>query len=159
MEAELAALAASGATTLVGLMVSETWTRARDRLARFFAGAEDETTVERELTASRAELMTAREADDEAAAADIEDAWRTRLRLTLLADPGAAAELRALLAEMAPDTHNCGAHSGTNTNTVSGGIQHGPFVQGQQFSGLTFYMGAPAVSRAPGAAETAPETE
>lgn len=139
MEAELAALAASGATTLVGLMVSETWTSARDRLARFFAGAEDETTVERELTASRAELITARETDDEATAADIEDAWRTRLRLTLLADPGAATELRTLLAEIAGDE----AHTTTVTNTVTGGTQHGPVIQGQQFSGLTFHMGTP----------------
>ncbi|HET9381756.1 MAG TPA: hypothetical protein VFP69_13110, partial [Streptomyces sp.] len=143
MEAELAALAASGATTLVGLMVSETWTRARDRLARFFAGAEDETTVERELTASRAELLAAREAADEATAADIEDAWRTRLRLTLLSDPGAAEELRTLLSEIAPGEHRAGAYSGTVTNTVSGGTQYAPVVQGQQLSGSTFPTRAP----------------
>jgi hypothetical protein len=40
VEAELASLAASGATTLVGLMVSETWTQARDRVARSFARGE-----------------------------------------------------------------------------------------------------------------------
>jgi hypothetical protein len=141
VEAELAALAASGATTLVGLMVSETWTQARDRLARFFAGADDEEKVEGELDASQAELVAAREAEGEAVAADIEDAWRTRLRLALLSDPGAAEDLRALLAELAPEGN--GAHAGTVSNNVSGGTQYGPVVQGQQFSGLTFHIQAP----------------
>ena len=141
MEAELAALAASGATTLVGLMVSETWTQARDRVARFFAGAGDEETVERELGASRAELIAAREAGDEGAAVDIEDAWRTRLRLALLSEPGAAEELRALLAQLAPEGN--GARAGTVSNSVSGGTQYAPVFQAQQITGLTFHVQSP----------------
>ncbi|NBM21214.1 hypothetical protein, partial [Streptomyces sp. GC420] len=103
MDAELAALAASGATTLVGLMVSETWTQTRDRVARFFARGAGEGPAEEELGASRAELVAAREAGDELAAADVEAGWRMRLRHLLRADPEAAEELRELLAELGPE--------------------------------------------------------
>lgn len=136
MEAELAALAASGATTLVGLMVSEGWAQTRDRLTRFFARDGDERAVDEELRLSQRELSAARAAEDEDAAADIEAAWRTRLRRALQADPGAVEELRSLLAEIAPDDSR--EPSGTVHNTISGGVQNGPVLQGERFFGLTF---------------------
>ncbi|MFD5627014.1 hypothetical protein [Streptomyces sp. NPDC127072] len=136
MEAELAALAASGATTLVGLMVSETWGQARERLTRFFARGGDERAVGEELCLSQGELAAAREAEDGETAADIEAAWRVRLRRALQADPGAAEELRSLLAEIAPDAVR--ESLGAVHNTISGGVQHGPVVQGERFFGLTF---------------------
>ncbi|MFI6055629.1 ATP-binding protein [Streptomyces violascens] len=94
MEAELATLAGTAATTLMGLMVSESWTQARARVARIFArrGGEDE------LPDSPDELTAAVRGDD---AADAEDDLRRRLRRMLEADPGAAQELRVLLAELA----------------------------------------------------------
>ena len=52
MEAELAALAASGATTLVGLMVSESWERAKSGLARFFGRGAPGEAAEAELQAA-----------------------------------------------------------------------------------------------------------
>ncbi len=144
MEAELAALAASGATTLVGLMVSETWEQARDRLTRFLARGGDEEAVDEELSLARGDLVAAGEAEDPQAAADIEADWRARLRRALLADPSAAEELRSLLAELAPDA---GARpSGSVHNTVSGGVVHGPVIQGGTFSGLTFQGGVPGES-------------
>nr|WP_280891313.1 hypothetical protein [Streptomyces sp. LBL] len=136
MEAELTALAVSGATTLVGLMVSETWTQARDRVARFFARGGDEGSAVEELGRSHQELMAARAAQDELAGADIEAEWRTRLRRVLQADPQAAEELRSLLAELEPiidDKQGASVH-----NSISGGVQNGPVIQGQHFSGLTF---------------------
>lgn len=137
MEAELVALAASGATTLVGLMVSETWTQARDRVARFFARGGDGTTpVEEELRLSQQELMAARASQDELAASDIEAGWRTRLRRALQADPEAAEELRLLLAELGPESGN--DPSVSVHNSITGGVQHGPVIQGQYFSGLNF---------------------
>jgi hypothetical protein len=148
MEAELAALAASGATTLVGLMVSETWTQARDRVARFFARGGDESSAGEELTLSQRELMAARAAQDELAGADIEAVWRTRLRRVLLADPEAAEELRLLLAELDPNADDDRAAS--VYNSISGGVQNGPVFQGRHFSGLTF-GGSGAVPPEPGA--------
>ena len=137
MEAELAALAASGATTLVGLMVSDAWSRARDRVARFFAGGGDENAARDALGVSQRELMAARASEDELAVADIEAEWRLRLRRALRADPEAAEELRKLLAELAPQAGN--EPPGVFVqNNISGGVQHGPVFQGQNFSGLTF---------------------
>lgn len=144
MEAELTALAASAATSLVGLMVSETWTQAREGLARFFGRGGDESAAEEELGLSRRELVAAREAGDEGAEADIEAGWRTRLRRALQQDPQAAEELRQLLAELDPqagDRPHVTVH-----NRISGGVQYGPVVQGQHFSGLTFNSSGPAPS-------------
>ncbi|MFD7955001.1 hypothetical protein ACFV4X_16070 [Streptomyces ardesiacus] len=139
MEAELTALAVSGATTLVGLMVSESWTQARDRVARFFARGGEQGSAEEELVRSQQALMAARAAQDDLAGADIEAEWRMRLRRVLQDDPQAADELRTLLSEVSPgvqDDRGASVH-----NSVSGGVQNGPVVQGQHFSGLTF--GAP----------------
>ncbi|WP_224310115.1 hypothetical protein [Streptomyces olivaceus] len=138
MEAELAALAASGATTLVGLMVSETWEQARHRLSRFFARDGDENAVAAELRSSRSDMVAARDGADAEAVADIEAAWRARLRRALLSDPEAARELRALLAEIAP-SDGAGEAAGAVHNIVSGGVQHGPVLQGGRFSGVSFH--------------------
>jgi hypothetical protein len=149
VEAELAALAASGATTLVGLMVSETWTQTRDRVARFFARGGDESSAGEELRLSQQELMTAHAARDELAGSDVEAVWRTRLRRVLLADPEAAEELRSLLAELDPNGGN--DSSASVHNTISGGVQHGPVFQGQNFSGLTFGGSGSAIPPGQGA--------
>ncbi|WP_299537759.1 hypothetical protein [uncultured Streptomyces sp.] len=144
MEAELAALAASGATALVGHMVEESWTQARGRVARFFArrgGAEPP--LEGELDESREDLLAARDAEDVEAAADVEAQWRARMRRTLRADPAAADELRSLLAELERDT---GTVPGREVhNTITGDV-HGPVVQGRTFHGLTFHTGAPGTA-------------
>lgn len=107
MEAELAALAASGATSLVGLMVSDAWAQTRVRVARFLARGEETGGVDEELEASREELIAARDGDEPDVAADIEDEWRLRMRRALRADPAAAQELRLLLDELAPGHQVC----------------------------------------------------
>jgi hypothetical protein len=148
VEAELAGLAASGAATLVALMVSEAWTQARQRVARFLTGrgGADAAPAEEELRVSRGELVAARAAGDEAAAADVEAAWRTRLRRTLRADPGAAAELRALLDELAPLAG--GASSWVVHNTISGEVR-GVAVQSGNIHGGVHIGPPPASPSAP----------
>ncbi|WP_327294507.1 NB-ARC domain-containing protein [Streptomyces sp. NBC_01197] len=147
MEAELAALASSGATALVGLMVSESWDRAKIRLARFFAqrgrpgpeGAEGAT--DEALQSARDELRSARQADDTGAAADIEAEWRQRLRRALREDPAAAQELRSLLAELAREAGvewDAGAHA-----EISGGVQNGPVFQNTQIHGGIVFQAQP----------------
>lgn len=148
MEAELAALAASGASTLVGLMVTDTWEQARDRLTRFFARGGDEEPVEEELGLSRRELVVARQSGDEDVEADIEAGWRTRMRRALQADPQAAEELRQLLAELAPEAGH--EPSVSVHNVISGGVQHGPVIQSQNISGLSFHSSDVAPPRRSG---------
>jgi hypothetical protein len=151
VEAELAGLASSGAATLVGLMVSDAWAQARDRLAGFFGRGGDVVASAEELGLSQEELVAARAVGDEEAEADIQAAWRSRLRRALLADPGAADELRSLLEELAP-----AAGDGSVVvvrNSITGGVQHGPVIQGQNFSGLTFHAsGAVRPETDPGSA-------
>ncbi|SEG56489.1 hypothetical protein SAMN05216223_106280 [Actinacidiphila yanglinensis] len=132
VEAELAGLASSGATALVGLMVSDAWGQVRGRLAAFFARGGDPGGIDRQLQDSHAALVGAREAGDEDTAADVADEWRARLRRVLRADPGAADELRSLLAELAPGTSGGGVS--IVNNSVSGGIHHG-IIQGRDFLG------------------------
>ncbi|MFC5722022.1 hypothetical protein ACFP1Z_17800 [Streptomyces gamaensis] len=131
MEAELAALAASGATTLVGVMVSDAWGQAKGRLAWFFARGGDEEAAGEELSEAREELVAARAAEDAPLVADIEAGWRMRLRRVLQADPAAAEELRRLLAELEPEG---GEPAGGVRNSVSG-VVHGSVVQSGQIHG------------------------
>ncbi|MFG3247127.1 hypothetical protein [Streptomyces sp. NPDC048187] len=138
MEAELVALAAAGATTLVQQMVVDSWAQARDRMVSFFSrrGGDEEDVIEGELETSRGELAAAMEASDEQTALDVRAEWRTRLRRTLLANPAAAAELRSIIADLAPpegDQQVADVH-----NTISGGVQHGPVIQAGNVGSLSF---------------------
>ncbi|SCK23111.1 hypothetical protein YUYDRAFT_02462 [Streptomyces sp. ScaeMP-e48] len=119
MDAELAALAASGATTLVGLMVTDGWTQARARFARLLGNEQDD--VEAELERSRAALVSA--GGGSAAREEAERFWRDRIAALLDAAPGAAQELRVALAETAPQVH-AEIHGGEFNGPVQlGGVQ------------------------------------
>ncbi|MFF1375308.1 hypothetical protein [Streptomyces sp. NPDC058308] len=132
MDAELTALAAAGATALVQQMVTDGWTQARGRIAGFFSrgrgGAED--VLAGELEEARAELVAARDAGDEDTADEVRTEWRSRLRRRLAADPAAAAELRALLDELAPGSaSDAQPGSVTYNNTINGGTYHATVIQ------------------------------
>ncbi|MFE6281310.1 hypothetical protein [Streptomyces sp. NPDC057877] len=135
MEPELATLVGAGATTVVSLMVTEGWGQVKQRLVRLFARGDDaDSGADTELEESRAALVAAAGAPDEAdLTADVRALLRLRLRRLLEQDPGVADELRLLLAEFAPD-----ANTGTVHNSITGGTQHGPVFQGQSFSNLNF---------------------
>ncbi|WP_406337645.1 hypothetical protein [Streptomyces sp. NBC_00649] len=138
MEAELMALAATGATALVQQMAVDSWGHVRDRVALFFArrGGSEEDVIMGELETSRGELVVAMEAGDEQAASDVQAVWRTRLRRTLLADPAAALELQAILNDLAPQRGN--QQVADVRNTISGGVQHGPVIQAGNVGSLSF---------------------
>ncbi|MFI0895910.1 hypothetical protein [Streptomyces sp. NPDC020983] len=132
MEAELAGLAASGATTVVGLMASDAWVQVRARLARFFArggteGAEEAAGAD--LERSRDELAEASRARDAGTEEDVRAEWRLRLRRMLQADPAAADELRRLLAELVPESPAAGGTTYYTTNATHGGVYHEAVIQ------------------------------
>ncbi|CAL9375412.1 hypothetical protein [Streptomyces sp. enrichment culture] len=141
MDAELAALAASGATTLVSLMVTDSWTHARALMGRLLARAGADSGAITGLDDARARLLTGT-AVDEHAASGIAAEWQTRL--CGLVEAGAldgeelsdlGASLRRLAAAgCLPAVHN----------TVSGGSQHGPIVQAGTVTGLAFPPGPSA---------------
>ncbi|MFD7318095.1 NB-ARC domain-containing protein [Streptomyces sp. NPDC059883] len=137
MESELAALAGSGATALVGLMVSDAWTQAKGRLARFFARGGDESSADEELETSREELTAARRADDGDTETGVAAELLSRLLRILQDDPAAAAELRLLLRELTPGAD--GPPAATLNAGVTGGVLHGQTVLAGQFhGGITF---------------------
>lgn len=140
MEAELATLAAAGATALVQRMVGDGWERARGLLARVVArrrgSADPETAgadeavreIEGELDAAREQLLAARDTGDEQTVADVQTEWRIRLGRTLRADPTLAAELRAVLDELTASDPQDRATTTYTYNTMSGG-SHGTVIQ------------------------------
>lgn len=72
-------------------------------------------------------------ADEDAAAA-----LRLAVRKALAADTELQDEVRHMLAQ-------AGTSIGTVTNTISGGVQQGPVLQGRDFSNLTFGASGPSV--------------
>lgn len=131
MDAELTALATAGATALVQQMVTESWAQARRRVVAFLArrhGAADEEVLEGELEESRADIVAARQGDDEEEIADVTAVWRRRLRRLLRDDPAAAAELRALLDELQPPQESGGTVREVHNN-MNGAVHHGVVIQ------------------------------
>ena len=105
MEAELAALAATTGTTLVGLLATDTWNSVRQGMVLLWRRARPDRAedVGAELDAAREELLAAQEDSDLRTAAETRDGiraeWQGRVRRLLYAHPELADDLRALLAE------------------------------------------------------------
>jgi hypothetical protein len=89
MDAELMALASSGAVTLVTLMVTDAWADTKAKVAALFDRRSDGEAIFGELEAARALLIAARERAGTQAEADVLANLRTRLHETLQADPHA----------------------------------------------------------------------
>lgn len=144
MDDELAALAEAGAAALVQRMVTDGWEQARDEFARIFSragtgeGAGEGSDLAAEMERSRAELVEALEHEDTTTESDVLAEWRVRLRRALRVDPASAAELRELLDALLPESGRPGLG-----NTISGGVYHGPVIQGQNIGGVA-PGGAPA---------------
>jgi hypothetical protein len=127
VEAELTALAVSGATALVQLMASDAWATVKGRARALFGhGRPGETrTAEEELEQARSAVVVAANGGDRAAIAEMESRWRERLLLLLREDPAAENELRALMAA----AEHSSERGSTVHNTVSGGDIRGPVIQ------------------------------
>lgn len=98
-----------GAKVLTQEMVKGGWTVVQSWIIRVFKG--DEAKKQKalgELEESRRELAAAGES---VSAEDVEQNWKTQLRRLLREDPAAAAELRTILDEVAPER---GAQNVTN---------------------------------------------
>ncbi len=118
------ALAGTGATTIVGLMATEAWDQARQRVLRLFTRGGDESALDGELTASRAALVAAPEEETD----DVTASVRLRLRRLIAQNPEAAEELRLLIEEFTP-AHDGGG--GSTHNTIIGGTHNGPTLMGR----------------------------
>lgn len=140
MDSELAVLAVSGATTLVSLMVTDSWTHARELVGRYLArtGAGPDTFDD--LQDARTRLLAAEATERERAAHEISRRYGDRLRRLAEADDGGDEALRALLTSLRQLSTSAADRWRTVDNRISGGVQHGPVVQSGTVTGLTFHM-------------------
>ncbi|MGX1915461.1 hypothetical protein ACWIID_42630 [Streptomyces phaeochromogenes] len=140
MDSELAVLAASGATTLVSLMVTDSWTHARELVGRYLTrtGAGPDTFDD--LQDARTRLLAADAAERERTARVISRRYGDRLRRLAEADDGSDEALRALLTSLLQLSASVADSRRTVDNRISGGVQHGPVVQSGTVAGLTFHV-------------------
>lgn len=105
MDPEIAALVGTAGTTLVTSLTTEAWQRARDGLATVWRRFQPERAdaVTAELSATRADLVTAQAAGDQDTVEELGAEWQGRVRRLLVANPEAADALRTLLDELRPD--------------------------------------------------------
>jgi hypothetical protein len=105
MDPEITQLASTAATTLVQLLTTEGWQRAKERFASLWRRAQPERAeaVAAEIELTRDDLLAAQRDDDGEAAAELRVEWQGRFRRLLGVLPETAEDLRELLAELAPD--------------------------------------------------------
>lgn len=154
--AEFAELASSGATTFVGLVVTDAWQQAKERIGRLLARGGDSRLEAARLEVTRTELLLADESGDRAARTRIQQDWEARLRDVLGRDPSAVAELRSVLDEFDPQRGRPpqpgGVHHGEHQeihNSVDGVVHGGAYQIGQVHGGVTIHA-APAAPVPPG---------
>lgn len=115
-------------------MVTDAWEQTKQRVVRIFSRDGEPNTVARELEETRAALIAATgRPDQEDLASDLTATVRLRLRRLLEEDPNTAVELRRLVDEFAPAFPPATVH-----NSITGGTQHGPVLQGHTFTNLIF---------------------
>ncbi|WP_157875920.1 hypothetical protein [Peterkaempfera griseoplana] len=143
MGTELAELASAGAATLVGLMISDSWTQVKGTVGRLFARGHTVDATLQELETSRTALLSIRDTNDDLTATAIETMWRARLHRLMLSDPSVTTELTSLLRSIDSQP------SGGIHNTISGGIQNGIVIQSGNISGSTFHVPTPPRGASP----------
>ncbi|WP_327236350.1 hypothetical protein [Streptomyces sp. NBC_01317] len=104
MDPEITSLAQAGGAALVALMASDAWQATREGVVGLWRRAQPHRAdaVAAELDAGQAEAVAATGADGEEVLSELRAEWQGRLRRLLVARPDAAAELRRLLDEIAP---------------------------------------------------------
>ena len=93
MDAEVALLAQSAGTTLVALMATDAWHRARDGITQLWRRTQPERaeTVAAELEAGREDVLAAA-ADDQQTLEELRLQWQGAVRRLLVARPAAVAQ-------------------------------------------------------------------
>jgi hypothetical protein len=96
----LAALATTGANTLVGAMATDAWQAAKGGVVRLFrrSGGEQQAAIEEQLSRNAIRVEQAQDANS--ARQRLAPSWQLELESLLAEDPDAAEELTALIAEI-----------------------------------------------------------
>jgi hypothetical protein len=129
---ELASLAAN---TVVAATVTDTYESIRDRVARLFGRGKPDPATARRLDTTRAELSNATASGAEQMRATHVAQWQVRFADLVDVHPAAAGELARLAAEIQAEL----PVRGDVTNTIIGGVQHGPVLMGRDFTGVIIH--------------------
>jgi hypothetical protein len=140
MDTEFAALAASGATTLVSLMVTDSWAQARELVGRLFSRADTGGATIAELEDARARLLAADADDGAQAAREITDQCHAHLHRLLRTGSTTTDDLQDVLTSLQQLVNGPGSVPIAVHNDINGGVQHGPVIQSGRISGLTFHV-------------------
>ncbi|MFJ1796412.1 hypothetical protein [Kitasatospora griseola] len=125
---ELAELAASGATALVGAVATDLWGQVRDRVGRLLTRGRESRVEAARIELAYAEVLDAEENGRPEIRETVRQDWEHRLLTVLRDDPTAVAELRALLDEIAPQGDGQRVEVTTIHNEISGDV-HGIALQ------------------------------
>lgn len=101
MDAELVALASVAASTVVKLLATDAWEKAKTAIGTLWRRVHPERAdaVEAELVETRADILAATESGDEESEQALIGEWQSRLRRLLSANPELAVQLRQVLDE------------------------------------------------------------
>ncbi|WP_405483088.1 hypothetical protein [Streptomyces sp. NBC_00009] len=138
MDIELAALAASGATTLVSLMVTDSWTQARDLIGRLLSRTAPAAIAD--LDDMRTRLLAADERNGAQTAREITTQWQVHLHHLLQTGSLTSDNLRDVLTSLQQLADTSAPHPAVVHNDINGGVQHGPVIQSGQITGLTLHV-------------------
>jgi hypothetical protein len=123
MDADLAALWSSAATTLVTLMTTDSWLQVKAGFAGLWRRARpgQADAVEADLESTRAAAVAVLRDGDEEAKGELAAEWRSRLRRLAGADKSLQAEVRRLVEEFRPLMADGPARPVTMIARASGG--------------------------------------
>ena len=102
MDADLSALAWKGASTVVALLATDAWEKAKTALGSLWRRARPERAdaVEAELTEGRTSIVNARAEGDEALEGALKLVWQSKIAHLLSTDTALAAQFQQLLNEV-----------------------------------------------------------
>ncbi len=125
MDSDVIALINSGATTILGLMLTDTWDQAKVAAAKLFSRREkgSQSQIEADLEDTRRRLMSMPESSvSESSYADIAAEWRERLRREIEEDTGSAALLREFVDQYSEGANDkYGATDRITMNAIANG--------------------------------------
>ncbi|WDO05968.1 hypothetical protein ME763_09960 [Streptomyces murinus] len=102
MDPEIAVLAGTAGTTLVTVLTTEAWQRARDGIAALWRRAEPDRAeaIAAELDVTRRDLLAAQGGGDLESRTELGSEWQGRIRRLLAAHPEEAEMVRRLLDDL-----------------------------------------------------------
>lgn len=140
MDSELAVFVSSGATALVSLLVTGSWTCARELVGPYLtrAGAHHDTFDD--LQDTRARLLAADSTERERTARGVSRRLGDRLRRLAVADDRSGEVLRTLLPSLLQLSASAADSRRTVDSRINGGVQDGPVVQSGTVTGPAFHV-------------------